>query len=441
MKILIAYYSRTGGTEKVAEALKKEFESRGHSVNVEKVKPLKEHSFWYWWNLRMIKGECDIQKPKIKDVSDYDAICIGSPNWTRLSLPIARYLREIKGLRYKNVGFFATTVLWPQVEWYVLSAYLLDLTFARIIEKGGGRVIDSILLSSFFKKWSFTSQYGERIIKNFCAKLETPIVSLKDYFLEQKEVESNRFLIVLFTLFLFFSFIFQLATSIVGSQFFTWSEYLQIFIIIFFTSFAILTMLAGKIRYSLGKYLAGISLLAITTIIILFLSSTYIIHGRSLFLGYILIFIIISLFRDLKAVLFTGLVTLLSYIFLFFYYPHKEIIIPAIDFPLLFLTFIMFGFITKNLQSYYTGLLEAQEEVETARAALEIRVAARTRELRELSESLEEQVEERTEELQEKIEELEKFNKLAVGRELKMIELKKEIKKLKERLKTKSKTK
>ena len=39
-------------------------------------------------------------------------------------------------------------------------------------------------------------------------------------------------------------------------------------------------------------------------------------------------------------------------------------------------------------------------------------------------------VEERTEELQEKVRELERFNKLAVGRELKMIELKNEIKKL-----------
>ena len=42
------------------------------------------------------------------------------------------------------------------------------------------------------------------------------------------------------------------------------------------------------------------------------------------------------------------------------------------------------------------------------------------------------EIKKKEEELQEKMEELEKFNRLAVGRELKMIELKEEIKKLKE---------
>lgn len=51
-------------------------------------------------------------------------------------------------------------------------------------------------------------------------------------------------------------------------------------------------------------------------------------------------------------------------------------------------------------------------------------------ELKKLQEELEKKVEERTKELQKRIEELEKFQKAAVARELKMIELKKEIEKL-----------
>jgi len=65
---------------------------------------------------------------------------------------------------------------------------------------------------------------------------------------------------------------------------------------------------------------------------------------------------------------------------------------------------------------------------------LEIKVAARTRELRELAQSLEEQVKSRTKELQLKVEELEKFHEIAVGRELKMVELKREVGKLKKKL-------
>lgn len=71
------------------------------------------------------------------------------------------------------------------------------------------------------------------------------------------------------------------------------------------------------------------------------------------------------------------------------------------------------------------------EELEEAKSILEIKVAARTRELRELAKSLEEKVKERTKQLQEKIEELEKFQKLTIGRELKMVELKEEIERLK----------
>jgi len=52
-------------------------------------------------------------------------------------------------------------------------------------------------------------------------------------------------------------------------------------------------------------------------------------------------------------------------------------------------------------------------------------------ESKRFQESLEKEVEERTKELREKLEELERFQKIAVGRELKMIELKKEVERLK----------
>lgn len=94
-----------------------------------------------------------------------------------------------------------------------------------------------------------------------------------------------------------------------------------------------------------------------------------------------------------------------------------------------------------NIVGYFTAITEItrikeyQRELEEAKAVLEIKVEARTEKLKELAEGLENQVKQRTEELQEKVNELERFNRLAVGRELKMVELKKELKKLKEKLK------
>lgn len=85
----------------------------------------------------------------------------------------------------------------------------------------------------------------------------------------------------------------------------------------------------------------------------------------------------------------------------------------------------------KNLEE---RVKEATKELEEAKSILEIKVKARTRELEELAKALEDQVKERTKELQEKLHELERFHKLAVGRELKMIQLKEEIKNLKEEI-------
>lgn len=79
-------------------------------------------------------------------------------------------------------------------------------------------------------------------------------------------------------------------------------------------------------------------------------------------------------------------------------------------------------------------LRKIKAELEEAKTTLEARVEARTRELRELAQSLEGQVEGRTRELREKVEELERMNKLMLGRELKMVELKGEIRRLKEEL-------
>ncbi len=430
MKILIAYYSRTGETEKAAESLESEFKKRGHSVSIEKVKPAKEHSSWSWFLIRMFKGECPIKEPVIKDVSDYDAICFGSPNWTRLSLPMARYLREIEGLKYKKVGFFSTTFLWPPLEWYIFSAYLLDLTFSTIVEKKGGRVIDSIMFSSYFKKWEFNSEYGKNLIKKFCDKVEVSITSFKEYALDQKEVEGTRLLIIIFSSFLFLSFIYQGLVSIFWRPVLSWPQYLYLLALGFITYLLLMIIMQRRLLVFLGKYLVGVSLAIGWTLMIYFLTP---ILGRPIILGYVLLFIFISFFRELKTVLFTGLVAALGYLFLFFNYSQKEVLHPGIDLALLFLSVAVISFITQSLQRYYLGLLETQEDIEKARASLEEEVAIRTKELRELAGSLDEQVKQRTKALQEKVEELEKFHRLAVGRELKMIALKEEIEKLKKK--------
>jgi len=99
----------------------------------------------------------------------------------------------------------------------------------------------------------------------------------------------------------------------------------------------------------------------------------------------------------------------------------------------------------KLLREKIEELQKTKGLLEEERASLKIRVGAKTEELWIERESLQEKVKERTKELEaerkelaKRIAELEKFHKLAVGRELKMRELKSEIEKMKGELKKNS---
>lgn len=93
-----------------------------------------------------------------------------------------------------------------------------------------------------------------------------------------------------------------------------------------------------------------------------------------------------------------------------------------------------FGKLASVFNEMIKEIKRSQLSLEEEKTILKIKVKARTKQLEELVESLEDQVKARTQELQKKIEELEKFHQIAIGRELKMIELKKEIEKLKKEL-------
>ena len=95
---------------------------------------------------------------------------------------------------------------------------------------------------------------------------------------------------------------------------------------------------------------------------------------------------------------------------------------------------IEIGELATTFNEMIKDLRESQAALEESKKVLEIKVAARTRQLKELAEQREKIIEEKTKELRERVEELEKFQRLTVGRELKMVELKEEIKKLKEEL-------
>lgn len=99
------------------------------------------------------------------------------------------------------------------------------------------------------------------------------------------------------------------------------------------------------------------------------------------------------------------------------------------------------GSLAENFNAMAEELKSNKKELEKARQDLERKVNQRTLELKKAINNREIAINNRTKELQDKIKELETIHRLSVGRELKMMELKKEIKLLKNKKPTKTKGK
>jgi flavodoxin len=432
MKILIAYYSKSGNTEKVAQAIKDDLQARKHLVDVEIIKPKKEHGSLVWQFIRLFSGTCEIEELKIKNISSYDAICLGSPNWTRVSLPLASYIETIDGLKYKNVFFFSTTVLPPKIEWYILSAYLLSYSFSKNVVKRGGRIISNLLLSSCFKRWGVFSKYGREVVADFCDNVEKFKFFSKANKLKQKEEEDNRFIVMVIFLLDFFVLVLKIGFLVAKKQFISWEK---IAIFIFLTGivyFSVIALTHNKKAVFAGKYITFGFFTLLWTVAVIALNFE---GGLVVVFGYIFLLMVAFSFRDFKVVIFTGLLSLVFYTYLSVEYILLLDLSPQSDLAFLFSAVFIISVAAGIVEKNFFQLLRDQEEIEEARMTLEIKIAARTRELKEVADSLEEKVQERTAELSNKIEELGFFNRLAVGRELKMVELKEQIKSLEGQLK------
>lgn len=104
----------------------------------------------------------------------------------------------------------------------------------------------------------------------------------------------------------------------------------------------------------------------------------------------------------------------------------------GVIFSLLILSLLFGFFITRTLR---LKIKQKTLEITNINKNLEKTINERTRELEELTKELEKKVEQRTSDLTEKVQELEKFQKLTVGRELRMIELKKQLNQLQKKVK------
>jgi flavodoxin len=106
MKTLTVYYSRTGTTKKVAEAISKAL--RGDIEEI--TEPNGRGGFLGWLKSgREATGEmASVINPPKNNPASYDMIIVGTPIWGgKLSSPVRAYLIKAAG-KTKRVAYFAT---------------------------------------------------------------------------------------------------------------------------------------------------------------------------------------------------------------------------------------------------------------------------------------------------------------------------------------------
>ncbi len=106
MKILIAYYSDTGNTEKIAQAVERLLSDQ--QVSIARVRPVKDGLF------TKVLSALLRRKPAVEaavtDLEGFDLLVIGAPIWCgRPAPPINSYLEELQNCAGKRAVTFVSS--------------------------------------------------------------------------------------------------------------------------------------------------------------------------------------------------------------------------------------------------------------------------------------------------------------------------------------------
>jgi len=96
-RILVAYFSYTGDTRRIAEALLERLRTSYDAETVEIV-PTRKRSYLHWLAYSFVpNSEVDIENSET-DISRYDAVLLGFPKWTFSCPPLNRFIHKLRNL-------------------------------------------------------------------------------------------------------------------------------------------------------------------------------------------------------------------------------------------------------------------------------------------------------------------------------------------------------
>ena len=113
--VCVVYYSRSGRTEYVAKVLKELLEGEGFSVDLFRVRPIRDYGGLLYVNPRAIYDTLtgriiEIERLEGFNPDDYDVVVIGSPVWfNNITPPIRSFIELFKGKISKPIICFTTS--------------------------------------------------------------------------------------------------------------------------------------------------------------------------------------------------------------------------------------------------------------------------------------------------------------------------------------------
>lgn len=189
-RVLVVHYSRSGHTARLAAVLADEMRRRGHDVDTEAVRVVRDWNKWLLplpllpllpflpvyllsarfrrlWHRIYFQPAQEIEALAFPDVSAYDLVLLGTPKWLYISFPVARWLSAVQGLAERRVAPFATFCGPP------LKVFELEMLFDPLesrLRARGATVVERLAVSSDSHPYFFFGEM-ERLFRFISRKV------------------------------------------------------------------------------------------------------------------------------------------------------------------------------------------------------------------------------------------------------------------------------
>jgi len=106
-RLLVAYYSYTGNTKRIAQVLAERLRNF-FDVEILEIIPTRRRWYLHWLAYSFVPdSEVKIQNPEV-ELSQYDAVLLGFPKWTFSCPPLNRFIRKLRSLNKPRFYLFIT---------------------------------------------------------------------------------------------------------------------------------------------------------------------------------------------------------------------------------------------------------------------------------------------------------------------------------------------